>query len=722
MTRTTWLWLTSALLVVFAANAAGAAQPTITWASDPVRPDETVVIQGGGFSPGAVAEIARLDDAPVGVPGKTIPTLKFWLKVTPLQVSDHSLKFVYPKTWGAGVIVCRVVSEGQTSLPVTINAPDVWWQQGDQGDKASPGGWVRIFGKCLSLGGTQVALEAGGKWLTLKPKKADMWAVAVPLPASLPAGDYPVYVHNGCGGGFGWRAAGTLTVALPTLWKSEVFNVRDFGTDADKAVQAALAKVKENGGGVIYFPRGRYSLSTPLDLPPGTVLKGEGMGLVSLVWPEVTIDKVPPAFIKGSHFGIQDLTIYATNHHAVVQFNDDADGVFLHRVRIRANCYFMIESYAKPFRGRQGPVSHLDTGAIIQARGRNFEVTDCDFYCSAQVFWASRVRCGIIARNRFNYGSRCHGLENVDRVIFEDNDIRGCNLVAMGNDISTFWTNYCRNLYYAHNYIAHIYGADREMMTLDAGGGAYFGKIASAEGTHLTLAADPTYKNYEPVCHTDWTGGAVQILAGTGAGQWRAVAKNNAREWDVDRPWDILPDSTSVISIAPHRGRHLFIGNTYEDGGAFQLYGAALDTIVAENKGARMSGFFAWGLNPHGWGWQPCFNCQFLDNEIIEGNAFGREGAFIGAFTSDTNDTFPGPLARTLIFRRNVLNNNSRMRLHATLDNVLIEHSRISHAEEGIVLNGPIADVLLRDNTFEDVAKPYAGDAQERVRILPAVK
>ena len=91
------------------------------------------------------------------------------------------------------------------------------------------------------------------------------------------------------------------------------------------------------------------------------------------------------------------------------------------------------------------------------------------------------------------------------------------------------------------------------MMTLDAGGGAYLGKVAAAGGTKLTLAADPTFKDYTPRPRTDWTGAVVSILDGKGAGQFRFVTKNEGRAWEIDRPWILPPDESSLISIAPCR-------------------------------------------------------------------------------------------------------------------------------------------------------------------------
>ena len=50
-----------------------------------------------------------------------------------------------------GIYRFEIQADGAKSAPVWLNAPDPWWQQGDWGKEASPGGWLRIFGKCLSF-------------------------------------------------------------------------------------------------------------------------------------------------------------------------------------------------------------------------------------------------------------------------------------------------------------------------------------------------------------------------------------------------------------------------------------------------------------------------------------------------------------------------------------------------------------------------------------------
>jgi len=211
------------------------------------------------------------------------------------------------------------------------------------------------------------------------------------------------------------------------------------------------------------------------------------------------------------------------------------------------------------------------------------------------------------------------------------------------------------------------------------------------------------------------------ILDGKGAGQYRFVTANDGRRWEIDRPWIVDPDATSRISIAPFRGRDLFIGNTFEDGGAFQLYGAALETIVAENKGARMDGFLVIGLNPHGWGHQPSWFCQFLDNQILEGNGYGPRSASFGARGDDEAKTFDGPMVRGSIFRRDLCLNNSAIQIGPSVEDAIVEHCVVENNERGIVTNLKAGSVLLRENRFANVANPLVvGDPSRTLVIEPA--
>lgn len=685
-----------------------AASPQLLWASDPVQPGESVLLLGEDMAPDCRIELSRLIDAPASAPSS--PATLFpepWETIVPAQNGARSLSFVVPKAWAPGIWACRVRQSGNTlSNPVLLNAPDPWWWNGDQGETASPGGWLRVFGKCLNSGQASAGLlrQADGQPFVLNASGPGEYALRFPLPKDLPPGDYEFLVHNGWGGNAAWHSLGRVAIRTPEPWKTDVFNVRDFGNRPAEALLAALAKAGANGGGIVFLPRGRYPVSGTLTIPPRTILRGESMELVSLYWPD--FEDPPKELVTGGDCGIESLTLYCQHHRNVIADTATSKRFLARHVRIRANCFFMIEDVGKEFRKRHGPASHKECGAALLLRGTNFEVTGCDLYASNYALRILKGKTGIISGNRFLYGGRGYSLENTERLIFEDNLVSGNNLLAIGNDLTTFWTNFSRHIYYAQNRVQQMYGADREMMTLDAAGGAYFGKITAAEDRRLTLAADPVFRDYAPKPHTDWTGAAVQILEGRGAGQYRFVASHAGREWTVDRPWIVPPDASSLISIAPFRGRNLFVGNTFEDGGAFQLYGAAHDSIVAGNKAARMDGFLVWGLNPHGWGHQPSWFCQFLDNEILEGNGYGHRSASFATVASDESHTFHGPLIRATVLRRNVLHNNASIVINKGSEDTLVERCTIRHNDSGIVIKPGARGVLLHENQFEDVARP----------------
>jgi hypothetical protein len=110
------------------------------------------------------------------------------------------------------VWACRVRQGGAVSAPVILNAPAPWWWNGDGGEFASPGGWLRVFGKSPSFGGESRALlrTSDGRSISLAARAGSGYALSVPLSADIPAGDYTLSIHNGLGGDASWRSAGTV--------------------------------------------------------------------------------------------------------------------------------------------------------------------------------------------------------------------------------------------------------------------------------------------------------------------------------------------------------------------------------------------------------------------------------------------------------------------------------------------------------------------------------
>ena len=213
----------SGAALLLGAAALRAETPHIFWASDPVGPDETVLVQGSEFE-GAKVELSRLADS--GRAAAAGPQ-----KMEVLQGSESSLKFIVPADWQQGVYALRVTGkDGQASREWLINSPDVWWVQGDEGEAATPGGWLRAFGKSLNFGGKTVLrlTPESGRSIELAATKADAFAASFDIPSDLKPGSYTAAMHNGLGGDTAWRDLAAIRIDPPVQWPQEVFSVLDF--------------------------------------------------------------------------------------------------------------------------------------------------------------------------------------------------------------------------------------------------------------------------------------------------------------------------------------------------------------------------------------------------------------------------------------------------------------------------------------------------------------
>ena len=715
-----FLFSVSSMLLAFSAMAD---QPRIFWASDPVRPNETVLLQGsdlGGAS--ATVELARLPDEEVT---KQTPDHLAWTRVPLLQPTADSIKFVIPADWKNGVFACRVSVAGVASSTLLLNAPDPWWVQGDEGEAASQGGWLRIFGKDLSTGGNaggkvRVRLEPeNGAGINLQPTAADEYALRMEVPASMAAGKYQIRIHNGAGGSAAWRDAGTIQILAAHSDPAGVFSVLDiYGPDAVKemrkslvkysqpldrteGIQAALAKAKANGGGVVYFPAGRYLVKGALNIPEHTILRGEGEGVVTLWWgsghfnldgggPQgralVDEPKPPQTLIAGSDFSLEEMSLFLPLEYS--QGIVAEKRLRMHHIRVRIDHYWLVQG-----RGN-GAVARL---------GNNFAVTDCDILAKGDALVPGRY--GIIAHNRIAANKSNTPMGGGQQVIVEDNQFVSMDPTAYQNISGDG-----RNIYYAHNHHEALYAQQSDYsFTFDAGSGAYLGQVAEAKGTQLTLAADPVYPKWAPESSEHWRRAAVFILGGRGAGQWRSVIANHGRTWEIDRPFEAPPDSTSTISIAFFNGRVLAIGNFFEDANWINAgYGTSVDVIYAGNHLARCAELMNHGLGGETHGFEPSWHVQYFDNEIAEGQtSIGSNGAGHNA-----TDFFPGPLTWCAIHRRHTVaaNNSGSVSIGGNVRDVIVEGCRFQHPFSGMKVDGTAQGVLLRDNDFpSDPASHYEG-------------
>jgi len=738
--------LMMALLAAAIRTEAGAAGPVVFSSVDPARPDESVLLFGAGLAQTRAILLSRIPDDQAGNPTADLPGIPPAARsVPPLQPSETSVKFVIPEKEQPGIYAVQVDTPAGRSKVIVINRPEVWWVQGDAGLHATPGGWLRVFGKSL-IGAEKNRARVLLRGAVVKSLEAsgDCYQLRLSVPEPLPQGEYELSVHNGWGGPFGWSLPVKVVIQARRAWPDKVFSVLSFGADSTgvkdstAAIQDALQAAGKNGGGIVYFPRGRYQVTQKLAVPRFTMLKGEKREWVSLFWPDMP--QPPDALVKGSNsFGLEDLTLYCSNYQHVIvgDFGDqpEAGDVVVRRVRVRADLY-RGHPDPKEVHERFTKFQKLSSGGgdTLRVGGSKIEVTDCDLYGSGRSLALGYARGATISGNTLANGRwGWYDIYNSENVIFEKNDVVGADLMSTGGGLSCWRTKMPRqqNIYVGQNAFRLMHGWDREAMTSDGGGGAYQGPVASA--TADTIAIPAGEKWHAP----DLAGMTCFVVRGKGAAQWRLVREADPNRVRLDRPWDVIPDASSTVSIVMTHRNYLVIGNDFSDCGiAVQFYGTALGHIVAQNRCTRGGGFQGFGKQYGDYrmppekspAHQPNWFVQFLDNEILEGtiyrgganNAVLSGSSVIGVLGHPPKADWPWPYNLGAVVRRNTLHHEATIQVgggggpgHAVVDCV-VEHNRISRCATGIQIDGNADGVLLRKNRFTEVLKPLAGDGAPR--------
>lgn len=713
-------------------------RPAAFWWSAPVNPGELVQLHGGAWGEKPIVELAEIRSRPSKRPTGTSPRVPDFTRarrIVPVNVTDTGICFEFPKDVAAGLAACRVVADsGLASDPFVLNEPAVWWTQGDQGEAAAPGGWLRLFGRCLDVAGqAQVFLTAEDRAVELTLEKRDTWSLHAAVPNDLPAGGYNLLINNGTGGREGWRSAGQVVVR-PGLevWKADRFVVTDFGAipndgfDDTLALQAALAQAATNGGGVVYLPCGRFQCCGTLQIPPHTLLRGESLESTSLYWPDC--EEPPENLIEGTTaFGVEDLFIHAGKYRNGIVCKNEAAGkhelgggfrvtdatprdITIRRVILK----LLIDQYLIKNTAEYEKRAYLRGNGLVIRDARNVNVEECDIYCSKEgsttLYFVLSAEYLHVRNCRIN-GSGW-AVVGGDKVIFENNEAYNCTYSI---------APVCRNLFWSRNRQHDLFTNNRESITHDGARTAHTGLLpARCEGTRLTLdfgAAKPGFRNGPDY----WIGQNVQLVDGLGAGQTRTVVALTNNVVTLDRPWSVAPDATSRFVIAAERRHLLYVDNDTEDSSiAIQLYGGLTEGVLARNRSARSGGFLGFGMDYHGI--IPLWYVQYLDNEIAAGSGYRgasnemTPGDSVMAFLDHGNGS---TLTRSCVIRRGLLRNNARIDM--TSANGLVEDCVIQNADTGIRVGAKHASsVVLRGNRFEKVREPLDIVARQQAVMLPA--
>lgn len=117
---------------------------SILWVSDPVLPNETLIVQGHGL--GSIQSVTMSSINP--------PSTPFNVPIT--NVGDSGFHVLIPENFIPGnafelQLGNQSMEEKSGIDPYIVNAPQVQWVLGNAGHESTQSGWIRIFGKCLAL-------------------------------------------------------------------------------------------------------------------------------------------------------------------------------------------------------------------------------------------------------------------------------------------------------------------------------------------------------------------------------------------------------------------------------------------------------------------------------------------------------------------------------------------------------------------------------------------
>lgn len=754
--------------------------PTVIWHSQPVKPGQTVMVYGEGLAEARVT-VRRLPDEAPGLPETARPATEDrrdpGRETATIQARERAFKVVLPEKAPAGIFALEVGGGGVVRT-VLVNAPQPWWARGDRRLEATPGEDLRVFGLGLGWRGVEEALAGtppgsprtrlvlqGARTIELAVQEADLYSIRAPLPTGMDPGAYEVWIHNGCGGPAGWaRCPEPLQVRAPAPWPDREFNVLRFGArgdgvaEDDGPVQRALDEAGRAGGGVVWFPSGQYRFSRPLRVPRRVLLRGAGRDSVLLHWSNRHFARLRSVIHGEAQFGLEDMTLWYVGAERGIENLAEVEGkslysqanrppwwqegdIVLRRLVIRWSPYA-----ARPGWGqlsdtleitRQLNFESLDaagTGVAVWLCGRDIRVEDCDIYSGGFPLLLAFMSDGSLVRNNILRTGR-GGLVWAQRgrkVIWEDNQMLGSDNLSRAG-WSTKAHPYYDQVYFRGNTVAFAQSADYEIVGSDGASPVYYGGVEGVDGTSVRLARPVRSWPFEPEGHLAF------VLAGKGKGQARRVLRGGTRQVDLDRPWDVVPDATSILGINHSLRQWLMVGNRIADGDSMQMYGLNHEVVFAENRLERVGGsseaalrFLAFQHTSDGpEAAEPSFFSQMLGNRLVaprlDMRRFESGTAAIELSGGDVDSL--GRAATPCLMNAAVLRGNELRGGKILLsvgsqppyraEDILIEDNRIVDSPEGLDIGGRTAGVMLRRNRLQAVRRPLVGAGIEAAWIEP---
>ena len=764
--------------------------PTIFRLSDAVVGGSLISINGSDFNDNASLRVFIQRDTGGSAPGNVSGATE--LEIVQRDRYGHFIVAQMPANAAPGVYNVWIQNEHGLSTPFKMNAARAHHISDYE---IFPGIEITVVGRNFAgsefnaPNNTQVRLNNGSAVHATSLISLTPFSAVFTIGTGVPVGTYFVEVSSDGGNNWSRLSSGqTLRVVPGNLaqddplglgvawardfnWQRRV-NVIDFGAvpndnvNDTAAVQAAVNAVAAQGGGVVFFPNGRYYIDT-ITLPSNVVLLGESRANTRLYYTgQNGVNFINTIHIADGNYtgvvnrqGVARMSLMLTDQEmrpdAFIWLGQRWGDSFHDKTLRNANRLFVFDVFQEcNFGAPTGQGSGRGMGILFIAEERVLIKNNFFRGHRSTVYMTGISYYYILRNNHIEYAQgKVHSLA---RYFFAENNTIKAYTVrdAQGNIVSygTHGIMARDSSFMANNFVSNMGNRtnrdnDGEAICVEVPAGYHnTGNVLGATATSITVA--PVRPLVYP--RMDYGTLSVVIIEGRGMGQLRRVDRLQGSTIHVTQPFYVTPDHTSRFTlISPIDNTTMYNNVVHDNAKGLWLFGNSFDGVIAYNTSVDSEGIFVWTNGNRNSGVVPGYFTRIVGNNITGsswrsgtgGIGFNTGRSNPGFFSSDifgfevinnvvigrNNPEFNPALANGIteapqlngIYAWATVRASSFDGVQGARDavNIVITGNHVQDVEFGIHISRSVYGTIVRDNTFHNVVDIFASGREYHIPL-----